>query len=126
MSEPDVLIVAAYSGWLNTILETHAKQLWDAADGDSDDKNRMRMGRFCQNTFVRRFLGRPPDLFSLVDNEKFADADRRPIPSRSSPNFLKKRSETASGMNCLSLLRRPPRFIPVIKFRTFVAGPGKS
>jgi hypothetical protein len=37
MSETDVVDVA-YSSWLNAILETHAKQLWDAEDGDSDDE----------------------------------------------------------------------------------------
>jgi hypothetical protein len=35
MSETDI-VDAVYSIWLNAILETHAKQLWDAEDGDSD------------------------------------------------------------------------------------------
>ena len=74
MSETDV-VDAAYSSWLNAILETHAKQLWDAEDGDSDDELLDENWEVLPEHLRRRLWGLSADLFSLVDNEKSTDAD---------------------------------------------------
>ena len=81
MSEPDVES-AAYSRWLNAILEKHAKQLWDAADGDVDDEPLNEDWEVLPDRLRRRLWGLSADLFSLADNEKFSDEDWGPISFR--------------------------------------------
>jgi len=111
MSKPDVVIAAAYSRWLNTILETHAKQLWDAADGDLDDDELNENWELLPEQLRRRLWGLSSDLFSLVDNEKFSDADWEPIPLQELANRLEESFQKRQWDEVLDLLRRRPRFV---------------
>src|SRR5271157_795628 len=112
MSKPDVVIAAAYSRWLNTILETHAKQLWDAADGDLDDDELNENWELLPEQLRRRLWGLSADLFSLVDNEKFTDADWEPIPLQELAKRVERSFQERQWDELLDLLRRPPRFVP--------------
>ena len=111
MSKPDVVIAAAYSRWLNAILETHAKQLWDAADGDLDDDELNENWELLPEQLRRRLWGLSSDLFSLVDNEKFTDADWEPIPLQELANRLEESFQKRQWDEVLDLLRRRPRFV---------------
>ena len=116
MSEPDV-VIAAYSRWLNSILETHAKQLWDAADDGLDDDELRESWELDQwRNFVAGYGGLSADLFSLVDNEKFTDTDWEPIPKQElAENVWRDLSKSESGTNCLIYCDGHHASLPVIK-----------
>lgn len=110
MNETEI-VNTAYLTWLNAILDTHARQLWNAAESEADDEHLEEQWEVLPERVRRRLWGLSADLFSLVDNEKYRDEDAAPVTPHELAQRRTKAFQSGRWDELLELLRRPPQLL---------------